>query len=83
MNIKEVCKTKDGKPFVIRTVNDYDDLEIRMQWDGCIDIVKRDLIDNTSSYMHVCEVKEFIRELRDIVRIAEENFGDGFKEYWD
>ena len=83
MNIKEIKTTTDGKPFVIRTINDYNNLSIRMKWDGCIDIVKRDLIDNTSSYMHICEVKEFIRELQDIIRIAEENFGDDFKEYWD
>lgn len=89
MNIKEIKLTEDGKPFVIRTVNDYNDLSIRMKWDGCIDIRKYengDSPDNYNSqnvsYMHICEVKEFIKELQDVVRIAEENFGEDFKDYW-
>lgn len=38
--------------------------------------------DNTS-YIHICEVKEFIKELQEIVDIAEKNFHeDDFKNYW-
>lgn len=90
MEIKEIKRLEDGKPYAITVVNDYDNLEIRMKWDGCIDINKYsngDTPENYSvdnvCYMHICEVQEFINELQSVVNIAKENFSeDDFKNYW-
>lgn len=61
-----------------------------MKWDGCIDLRRYwngDTADNNSEdnvdYIHICEVKEFIKELQSVVDIAEQNFSkDDFDNYW-
>lgn len=88
MVIKGVRRTEDGETLSIRVVNEYNNLEVTMKWDGCINISKYyngDTPENHSGnvdYMHICEVKDFIKELQDVVRIAEEMFGDNFEDYW-
>lgn len=91
MYVKEIKRLDDGRPFVIEARSEYEDLQVHMKWDGCINLYKYSNGDtpeahteDNTSYIHICEVKEFIKELQDIVDIAEKNFHeDDFKNYWE
>lgn len=91
MKVKEIKKLDNGTPFGIEVRNEYNNLKIDMKWDGCVNIRKYYNGDtpeeNTSenvSYMHICELKEFISELQEALDIAKEVFGDEtFEEYYE
>jgi len=91
LEIKEIKRLDDGKPYAIEVRNEYNDLKIHIKWDGCIDISKywngtspENNDEDNTDYIHVCEVKEFIKELQSVVNIAEKNFSkDNFNDYWE
>lgn len=85
-------KTSDyNKPYLIVARNEDNNLLARIKWDGCVNLYKYtngDTPDNYSydnvDYFHICEVKEFIKELQSIVDIAENTFNhDDFENYWN
>ena len=80
----------DGTPYVIQVRSEDNDMEIHMKWDGCIDLrtysngsTPDDYSEENICYIHICDVKEFIKKLQDITYIAEQNFRkDNFEDYW-
>lgn len=91
MNVKEVKRLDDGRPYAIEARSENEDLQVHMKWDGCIDLRKynngttpENHKEADCDYIHICEVKEFIVELQKIVNIAENVFHeDDFKDYWE
>lgn len=91
--IDNIHRTREGKPVSIRLIDkERRNMEINMKWDGCIDLFKYDngyTVDDKATdeddvdYIHICEVKEFIARLEEVVRIAEENFEkEDFENGW-
>lgn len=91
MYINEIKRLDNSRPYVIEARNEYGDLQVHMKWDGCIDLYKysngytiEEHSEDNVVNLHICEVKEFIKELQDVVKIAEQNFHkDDFEKYWN
>lgn len=90
--IDNIHKTREGKPISIRLIDkECRNMEIYMKWDGCIDLYTHcngSTVDDERTedvdYIHICEVKEFITILQEVVRIAEENFEkEDFENGWN
>lgn len=85
----------DGKNISLELVNKDSNMKIGIKWDGCSNLTKfyngynpednptREVEEN-SDYIHICEMKEFIEQLQEIIKVAEDNFTkEDFENGWE
>ena len=91
MKITKIEKNENGVPYIINVINDSNDIYIKIKWDGCININKFSngktpitATDDDRDYIHICEVKSFIKDLQNVVAIAKDNFSKvDFENNWE
>lgn len=92
-DIKKQTEYND-KTISIELVNKNNDMSIGIKWDGCGNLTKfyngyspndeyTEEVGENSDYIHICEMKEFIEHLQEIVKIAEDNFTrEDYEQGW-
>lgn len=81
----EVIKQNE---YALECCSKYKDLHVYAKWDGCCDIRRyyngytyedKDVPDDDVDYIHICDLREFIRILTEIADKAEQI--EGFEGY--
>jgi hypothetical protein len=87
-NVHKINKTDDDKLTVSVELrdNDYDALQVNFKWDGCVNIWKHhngytnednsQEAQNNTDYIHICDLKEFINQLQEVLIIAKDILGE-------
>ena len=96
-NIHKVNKTNQDEIISVELRDsNYDALKLYFKWDGCVNIHKRhngytnedhmsaEELEENEDYMHVCDLKEFVDQLQEVLAIAKDMLGEEkYKEYFE